>query len=286
MKVYKGTDEDMKCRGLQYEIGKEVVEDEIELCKKGLHACENPLDVLTYYKTGESRYFVADAEDVSDEREKDSKIVCKRLTLLKELTLKKIITAGVEHLINIVNSLHSSSDCDMVHAATMYDRAQAATTGYKANAVTTGYEAHAATTGNRANAATTGYEAHALTTGIRSYAVTSGDWACAITTNDLSHAATTGYGAQAATNGYKAHAATTGDWATASATGGNSLAAALGVKGRAKAKRGNYIVLAEYDIENVLIDVKVVKVDGDKIKADTWYMLKDGEFVEFEGNEI
>lgn len=69
MKVYKGTDKDMKCRGFQYELGKTAEADgDIDLCKRGLHACEMPLDVLGYYAPGDgSRYFEAELEDVSDE---------------------------------------------------------------------------------------------------------------------------------------------------------------------------------------------------------------------------
>lgn len=69
MKVYKATDKDMKCRGLQYQIGIPVVEKEADLCNKGLHACTSPLDVLKYYEPGkESRYFEAEAEEVSDQK--------------------------------------------------------------------------------------------------------------------------------------------------------------------------------------------------------------------------
>lgn len=46
MKAYKGFDKDLKCRGFQYEIGKEYEEKEAEACEKGFHACENPLEVI------------------------------------------------------------------------------------------------------------------------------------------------------------------------------------------------------------------------------------------------
>lgn len=49
MKVYKGTDKNLQCRGFQYEIGKEYVEDKADLCNAGFHGCENALDVLSYY---------------------------------------------------------------------------------------------------------------------------------------------------------------------------------------------------------------------------------------------
>ena len=83
MKVYKGTDKDIKCRGYQFTPGVEAVEDEAKLCSKGFHACEAPLDVLGYYPPGlGSRYFEAELEAVSPERKNDDTKVCgKRITL-------------------------------------------------------------------------------------------------------------------------------------------------------------------------------------------------------------
>lgn len=49
MIVYKGTDKDMKCRGFQFDLGKEYVEEKAKLCKKGFHGCEYPLDVFAHY---------------------------------------------------------------------------------------------------------------------------------------------------------------------------------------------------------------------------------------------
>lgn len=80
MKVYKGTDRQMKCHGMQYTLGETAVFDgEPHLCRAGLHACEQPIDVLNHYAPNASRYFEADAEEVTDERESDdSKIVAKK----------------------------------------------------------------------------------------------------------------------------------------------------------------------------------------------------------------
>ena len=103
------------------------------------------------------------------------------------------------------------------------------------------------------------------------------------TNGDGAHATTNGYGAHAATNGYRAHAATNGYMAHAEVSGKESIASALGIEGKAKGALGCWIVCAEWENQNEGWHIKCVKaaaVDGENIKADIWYMLKDGEFVE------
>ena len=39
---YKGFDKNMCCRDQQYEVGREYEWNEIEICRKGGHFCENP----------------------------------------------------------------------------------------------------------------------------------------------------------------------------------------------------------------------------------------------------
>jgi hypothetical protein len=112
-----------------------------------------------------------------------------------------------------------------------------------------------------ARSATTGNEAHSVTTG---------DWAHSVTTGDWAHSATTGIGAHSATTGVEAHLVTTGK---------NAIACALGNGSKAKASKGAWIVLTEYDKNGNILSVQTIKVDDDKIKANTYYTLKNGQFV-------
>ena len=96
MKAYKGFDKDLKCRGFQYEVGKEYETDSAKLCDRGFHACENPLHTFRYYAPGDSRYCEVEL-DATEERENgDSKRVGKRIRIETEIGLKGLIEAGVK----------------------------------------------------------------------------------------------------------------------------------------------------------------------------------------------
>ena len=85
---------------------------------------------------------------------------------------------------------------------------------------------------------------------------------------------------QLASSGYNSKLASSGDDSQLASSGYGSVVANIGNRGLAKAKKGSWIVLAEYTSSGVPIDVKVEFVDGIVIKEDTWYRLIDGEFKE------
>src|SRR3990167_8786012 len=57
IKGYKAFNKGLTCQEFKYEVGKKYIhEGDIELCKKGFHFCENPLDTLDYYDLCESEF--------------------------------------------------------------------------------------------------------------------------------------------------------------------------------------------------------------------------------------
>lgn len=57
IKSYKAFDENMRCMGFQYEVGKEYdMNGDIQCCKSGFHACEFPMEVWNYYDMLTSRF--------------------------------------------------------------------------------------------------------------------------------------------------------------------------------------------------------------------------------------
>ena len=177
MKAYKGFTKDMKCRDFQFEEGKTYEEDTASLCNSGFHACENPLDCMSYYAPNDSVYRSVELEGVSDEREKDSKVCAKRITVGARISIADMIKGAVRFVFEKVENRNSTTG----------DRAHAATTGYGAHAATTGDWAHAAATGDWAHAATTGKNSISVSLGIDGKAKASaGSWiVCAEYDNDL-----------------------------------------------------------------------------------------------------
>lgn len=100
MKVYKGTDKDMKCRGFQYELGVTMKADDAIRCgDNGFHSCEAPFDVLRYYtnKNG-NRFFVATADGNIDRTDADdSKIASSEITLDEEIGFDGLHRAQIEY---------------------------------------------------------------------------------------------------------------------------------------------------------------------------------------------
>ena len=240
MKCFKGFDKDLKCRDFQYEIGKEYTEEKANICSYGFHACEYPMDVFNYYPPSDSRYCEVELEENGQKSSDDSKRVGKKISVKAEIGIAGIIKAGVEYIKEQVD----------------WENDKATNTGNQSAATNTGYQSAATNTGDYSAATNTGYRSAATNTGYRS----------------------------AATNtGYQSAATNTGDQSAAIVEGKESIALATGIESKAKGKIGCFIVLAEWkEINNEyhIVDVKSAKVDGENIKEDTFYMLKDGKFVE------
>ena len=220
MKAYKGFDKDMKCRGFQYEVGKEYEEGSASLCDRGFHACENPLDTLRYYRPGDSRYCEVEIEDNGERNSDDSKVCGKHIKIGAEIGLKGVINAGVRFV---------------------FDKCESATeenaSGDSGNAAASGWSGNAAASGDRGNAAASGWRGTAAVTGWRG---------------------------------------------KASAIGKHCVAVAWGQDSLARGSVGNWLVVSERDDDGNIIDAKIVRVDGEAVKENTWYTLQNGEISEVE----
>ena len=276
--MYKGFDKDLKCRGYQYEDGKEYVhEGEVKACEGGFHACENPFDVFGFYAPNEFHRF-CEVEGSGKEDKQHNKSSFEKIKIVAEIGLGGLIKAGVKFCLDRVKWTDESSATD--------DYSGASATGDYSGASATGDYSGASATGNCSGASATGNCSGASATG---------DYSGASVTGDYSGASVTGYKSGASATGYKSGASATGNCSGALATGyksgasagKGSVALSVGRDTRAKGSLGSWIVLTqchkseedEQDEQDYIDLVKVAKVDGKRIKADTWYTLKEGKFV-------
>ena len=205
MKAYKGFNKDLTCRGFQYEVGKTYETDKADLCNSGFHACLDPLDCFSYYSPATSVYHEVEIEDNGQRSDEDSKVVGKKITIGKELSVKQI--------------------CD-IHAAYVAEGCTSKKAG----------EDYAELSGGK-------------------YSSLSG-----------------------------------GRYSSLSGLDGSSLSGLDGsvvscFNGKCKAGLGSVITIANRRFENgkyTIYDFATGIVDGEKIKADTWYKCENNELVEVE----
>ena len=305
IKAYKAFDKDLSCRGFKYEVGKEYEETGyIKACEKGFHACPYPLDVFGYYPPAGARFCEVEQSGKIDDSE-SNKVCSSKIRIGAELDIRGIVKAAVsyvkERCTNECNAEPGKPATAGIYGAAtagIYGAATAgiygvATAGY-CGAATAGYSGattagiYGVATAGIYGAATAGY-CGATTAGI--YGVATAGY-CGAATAGYSGATTAGiYGVAtagiygAATAGY-CGAATAGNYGVATArgkalTGSNGLSVARGKNVQVKGGIGAILVIAEerdntYDI----VDWKAVVVDGEVVKADTWYRLENGELVE------
>ena len=291
MKLYKGFDKNMQCRGFQFEEGKTYIHDgEIKLCEKGFHACENPLDCFNYYSPAESIYREVKMEDVSDERKEDSKVAGKSIKIGARISFGKIAQLAVEYINSHIdkskkqqvmegNCSAASNTGNYSAASNTGDYSASSNTGCYSAASNTGYYSAASNTGYRSAASNTGYRSAASNTGDYSASSNTGDCSASSNTGDYSAASNTGYRSASSNTGDYSAASNTGDYSAAEVSGKQSVALAIGKESRVRGALGCWIVCAEWN-ENGIKDVQCICVDGEKIKPAVWYTLKNGDFVE------
>ena len=272
---YKAFDKNMKCRDFQYEVGKEYEMDgEIKCCNRGFHACKSPMEVWDHYDMLNSRYAEVEQSGEIKEEENSTKVCSSHIKIKAELKLADIIKVGVEWMKDINSPLKFKTDGalndngdrnkqigssgDYAKIGSSGDSSQIGSSGYSAKIGSSGYSAKIGSSGDSSQIGSSGYSAQIGSSGNYAQIGSSGDYA---------------------------QIGSSGDSAQIDSTGEDSVIMCAGKGSKAKAKAGSWITLSEWkwnDKKNryVPVCVKTEYVDGNNIKADTWYQLKNGEFVE------
>lgn len=311
MKGFKGFNQKLQCREFQFEIGKRYKEEEAECCHTGFHYCQNPLDVFSYYPPSISRYCEVEGSGIIDiKKHGDTKVAASEIHIGTEIGLSDVVKAGIGYISSKADweNVEESNFIDHSVAMNIEDYSVATNTGIgsvaaskgtRSVATGTGHQSLAKNTGPYSVAASTGHHSVAVNTGCQSVATSAGDCSAVVSSGDFSAATNVGDRSVAKNSGYQSTATNTGNGSVATNTGDHSvatnigdesvatvegqdsIACSLGVEGKAKGKKGCWLVLAEWE-DGKLIEVKSVLVDGKTIKEDRLYSLIDGHIVEVE----
>ena len=173
--AYKAMDKNMKCRGKQYEVGKTYTEPEADCCHAGMHACENPLDVLHYYPLKNSpRFFEVECGGNVDKSGEDSKLACTELTVKGEVNFAGLVKAAVNAVFNRVKGKEPFSSGYCSTAGSSGNSSTAGSSGDYSTAGSSGDYSTAGSSGDYSTAAATGDYCSAKADGKDSIAVVNG----------------------------------------------------------------------------------------------------------------
>ena len=291
MKAYRGFNRDMTCGGFQYAEGETYHADKAGPIESGFPACKYPIDVLAYYPPNHSMYHEVELDEVSEEGEYDSRVCAKTIKIGARMDIASLVEAALEYNMSKCNKPHFRHAVGNQSVTFAKDsQGVASTKGDQSVTYVTGDYGVASATGIQSAASTTGIESIASATEDYSAALATGDYSTASTTGCQSVASVTGYQSVASTTGERSAAFAEGNYSAALATGyrgtasadsPTAIAVAWGLNGRVKGVLGAYIVCAEWT-DDKLICAKMAQVDGVTIKADTYYVLMDGNFVEMD----
>ena len=247
MKGYKGFNPGLICKDKQYQENTVFEEPEAKICEKGMHFCENPFDVLDYYdlirSDGTPNEF-AKVEALDEPKTDDKKKFCSRkLKIGVKLGLSGFVKACVDFVLEKTIAEMPSENVDSGNYA------QIGSSGNSARIGSSGYYARIGSSGNYAQIGSSGNSA------------------------------------RIGSSGNSARIGSSGNYAQINCTGSDSVICCAGHGSVVKAPIGCWITLAEWKYDGakqrcVPVCVKTEYVDGEKIKADTPYTLKNGEFVE------
>ena len=134
IKSYKGMDKDMKCRGFQYEVGKEYETDKAVACECGFHACEYPLDVFSYYPPAGSRFYEVEQSGEISKKNDDTKVASTKIKIGAEISIAGLVKAAIQY---------TKERCHDEGETATGDRGAASATGKSSVAMASGIEGKA-----------------------------------------------------------------------------------------------------------------------------------------------
>ena len=287
MRAFKGFNKDLTCRGYQYEEGKEFHTERAECCDIGFHACEYPLDCFGYYDPAHSVFHEVELSGEMDKSGDNTKVCATDIKIGARLSIAGLVKMAIDFTMSKVNKEAGSDERHGFASATGNYGASSAT-GYKGASSATGNYGASSATGNYGASSATGDCGASSATGYKGASSATGDYGASSATGDCGASSATGNCGASSATGYKG---------ASSVSDPTGVAVAWGHEARAKGCKGAHLILSDwkyvgarysdgdymdpYDKESwELTGAKMVVVDGENIKEDTYYRCIEGEIVE------
>ena len=320
MKGFKRFEKDFSCRGKQYEENMTYEEHGVGCCHKGvMHFYEDPWDVLNHYDLVDSNgnfSEFAEVEALGQVWNDGEKRATNKIHIGAKLGLKGFLKACIDFTLEktkyesngtnlpgnsakigssgysaqIGSSGYSAqigSSGEYAKIGSSGNSAKIGSSGYSAQIGSSGYSAKIGSSGNSAKIGSSGDSAQIGSSGNSAKIGSSGNSAQIGSSGNSAKIGSSGNSAKIGSSGNSAKIGSSGDYAKINSTGEDAVIMCAGSRSKAKGKKGSWITLAEWvkDEEKgryVPVCVKTERVDGEKIKEDTYYTMKNGEFVEVE----
>lgn len=281
--AFKAFNEDFICRDFQYEVGKSYhMDGEIMICKKGFHACKNPLDIFNYYPIF------------------NLKIAIVKLWGAVDLQL------GLDNFnIDIYNSKLCASDIYIEEEIDYTDlpkyfRNFAKTQGYESDFLMCSYcklisgKKYIFNRSSESQILLNRHNIQCTSIGNSNNIQINGNYSTLILTGFYNNIDIIGIKAKVLSNAYNNKIIINGDFPCIYSQGVNTDITVFGDKPRIhskgiysritcfghnpciKANKGSCIIISDKKYRTA----KVVYIDGDTIKEDTWYTYYNGEPIE------
>ena len=292
-KGYKAFKPGMICKDKQYAENTDYEEVGGKICEKGMmHYCVNPFDVLNFYDlVDESGKFSDFAEVKALDQPisgSDGKFATKKLHIGAKLSFAGFIKACIDYtkeqtIVNMPKSDVATGNYAQIGSSGY--SAKIGSSGNSAQIGSSGYSAKIGSSGDSAQIGSSGNSAQIGSSGNYAKIGSSGNYAKIGSSGNSAQIGSSGYYAKIGSSGNYAKIGSSGYSAKIDSTGVDSVICCAGHGCTVKAKIGSWITLAEWEYSeekgrSVPRCVKTEYVDGEKIKPDTWYQLKNGEFVE------
>lgn len=278
---YKAFNKDMTCRDFQYEVGKEYeIEGQgIEMCLHGFHSCLMPFEVIWYYDVFKSRFAEVEYWGNIECENGTTKICSSNIKVVRELSFDELL----ERQITWIKGHYTTkflSDKGL-------EKQRLYSTACCAKIESSGYNCAIVSTNIGSKITSNNGYCTIVSQGRHDKIVSSGEHCFICSLGKFATITTSGFKCDVYSSSDYANIVSSGKYCRVDSQGYFATITCIGEGAFVRAKMGSIITIANYslhaDMDNEIIDcVRTEKVDGERIKANTWYKVRCGEFVEVE----